>query len=438
MNKMQMLAAVPALAVALAAAPAAFGAQDLVTVYQQAAQSDPQLKAAEAAYRAALEAKPQARAGLLPEIGANAGVSRNRYDNANAPNSSGTVRSWTLDLQQMIYRRDRFVQLKQADASIGQADAQYASARQNLIVRVAQGYFGVLSAADNVTFAQSEKAAIGRQLEQARKRFEVGMIAITDVHEAKAAYDSAAAKEIAARNALANAKESLREITGAYYDNLAQLGQQMPLVSPQPKKMEAWTKTAEDQNLQLKASEYATQVAKEGVDLQRSGHYPTLDLTASYGYYKGSFSGFAQADRYNGSIGLQLNVPIYQGGGVNSRIRQAMQQYYQARDNQEVQRRATLRETRDAYRGVLTGISQVQALHQAVISNESALEATQAGFEVGTRTIVDVLLAESNLYGAKRDYAQSRYDYILNSLKLKQAAGTLSVDDIKQINGWLQ
>jgi len=266
----------------------------------------------------------------------------------------------------------------------------------------------------------------------------VGMIAITDVHEAKAAYDSAAAKEIAARNALANAKESLREITGAYYDNLAQLGQQMPLVSPQPKKMEAWTKTAEDQNLQLKASEYATQVAKEGVDLQRSGHYPTLDLTASYGYYKGSFSGFAQADRYNGSIGLQLNVPIYQGGGVNSRIRQAMQQYYQARDNQEVQRRATLRETRDAYRGVLTGISQVQALHQAVISNESALEATQAGFEVGTRTIVDVLNAQRDMYGAVRDHAGAQYDYILNMLKLKQAAGRLSQADLEQVNGWLK
>lgn len=439
MNKMRWLALVCGAMTMLAGALNAAAAPDLLTVYQRAAQSDPKLQAADAAYQAALQAKPQALAGLSPSLSASASVSRDYYDNRiTGTGSTSDTHQWGLNLDQPLYHRDRFVQLRQADATIGQADAQLGAAQQDLILRVAQGYFGVLAATDGLTFAKAEQAAIGRQLEQARKRFKVGMIAITDVHEAKAAYDSSHASAIAAENAVANAKEALREITNVYYDDLATLGPHMPLVTPKPNNMTDWTNTAQDHNLLLKASEFAAKVAKQNVDLKRSGHYPTLDVVGNIGYYKGNLNGLFATRHYSGSLALQLNVPLYQGGLVSSQVRQAIQQYYEARDNENEQRRATLRETRDAFRGVLTGISQVQALKQAVISNQSALEATQAGFHVGTRTIVDVLLAESNLYKAKRDYAQSRYTYILNILKLKQAAGTLSLDDVKEINAWLQ
>lgn len=427
----------PALSLALATSSA--WSADLMDVYREAQQSDPQLKAALAAYQATQTLRPQAKAGLLPNIGVGGALERHRYDDLTETDrdSYSTNKSISLNLRQPIYNRERSVALDQADATISQADAQFESARQSLALRAAEGYFNVLSARAEVEFAQSQKAANARQLEQSNKRFEVGMIAITDVNEARAAYDAAVAAEIAALNQLANAREALRELTGVYHEDLATLSSQTPLVPPEPSDMSAWTEVALNQNLAVQAAQYATEVAREEVRLQRAGHYPTLDATAGHGYTDSQFGGVIGVERFDTFVGLELNVPIYQGGGIKARTQQAAYLLNQAKEQLDAQRRTTLRQTRDAYRGVETGISQVNALQQAIVSAESALEATQAGFDVGTRTIVDVLLAQRNLFQARRNYAQARYDYIVNMLRLKQAAGTLATEDLQEVNRWL-
>jgi len=436
MKMMRLLAVVPSLVLSLSLATSAH-ADNLLDIYKLAQQNDPTLKAAAEGHNAALTSEPQARALYYPSVDASANAGRSHYKSSSVTNNYST-HGYTLSLTQPVFHYGNIVQNRQAKYTVDRADAQYAAAQQDLMIRVAQAYFNVLSAEDGLEFARSEKGAIKRQLEQAQKRFDVGMVAITDVHEAKAAYDSAAAREIAAKNAVSAAEEALREITNRYTENLAKLGDKMPLVSPDPANLDSWTKTALKQNLQLLAAGYAADEARQSIDLQRAGNYPTLDVVAQR---NSSYSGgglFPAGTRDTDSINLQLSMNLYQGGLTRLRTKQYNYLYNQAREQQEVQRRATLRQTRDAYRGVLTGISQVEALKQAVVSNQSALDATEAGFEVGTRTIVDVLLAQSNLFGAKRNYAQSRYDYILNTLKLKQAAGTLSLDDLAQINSWMQ
>ncbi len=427
------------LAPALALATSTAWSADLMDVYREAQQSDPQIKAALAAYQATQTLRPQAKAGLLPNIGLGADFERHRFDSQTATGgvSYANDKSISLNLRQPLYNRERSVALKQADANIAQANAQYESARQSLALRAAQGYFNVLAARAELEYAQSEKAATSRQLEQSNKRFEVGMIAITDVNQTQAAYDAAVAAEISAENQLANARESLRELTGEYHEDLASLSPKTPLVLPVPSDMTAWTEVAMQQNLAVQAAEYAVDVARQEVDLQRAGHYPTLDATASHGYTDSQIGGIFGVKRYDTSVGLELNVPIYQGGGINARTQQAAYLLNQQQEQLDTQRRSALRQTRDAYRGVETAISQVKALRQSIKSANSALEATQAGYDVGTRTIVDVLLAQRDLFQSQRDYAQARYNYITNMLSLKQAAGTLSTDDLQEVNRWL-
>lgn len=437
MKLKHLLVLAPTLSLALATSPA--WSADLMDVYREAQQSDPQIKAALAAYQATQTLRPQAKAGLLPNVGLGADVERHRYDDRTPANrdSYATNKTISLNLRQPLYNRERSVALKQADANIAQADAEFESARQNLALRAAEGYFNVLSARAELEFAQSEKVATSRQLEQSNKRFEVGMIAITDVNEAQAAYDAAVAAEISAQNQLANAREALRELTGEYHQDLASLSPQTPMVMPVPSDMSDWTEVAMQQNLAVQAAQYAVEVARREVDLQRAGHYPTVDATAGHTYTDAQFGGLFGIKRFDTSIGLELNVPIYQGGGINARTQQAAYQYTQAQDQLDTQRRAALRQTRDAYRGVETGISQVKALQQSIVSAKSALEATEAGFDVGTRTIVDVLVAQRNLFQAQRNYAQARYNYITNMLRLKQAAGTLAPEDLQEVNRWL-
>jgi outer membrane protein len=414
-------------------------AQDLNEIYNLSLQSDPQLKAAEAAFHASETARPQARALLLPNANFSADTSDNSQENkitstTNDYNSNG----YTLSITQPVFRYNYWIQLDQADSTIGQANAEYGAAQQDLIIRVAERYFAVLASLDNLEFARSEKTAIARQLEQAQKRFDVGLIAITDVHEAQAAYDLSVANEIQAENQVANSHEALSEITGQIHNELASLVDKIPLLAPDPASTEEWTKVALEQNLQLQALKYAAEAAKKNIKLQKSGHYPTLDLVASRTKSDVGGGSFGSRETDTDSISLQFNVPIYQGGLTTSKTQEAVHLHTQARENVEQQRRATLRQARDAYRGVLTGISRVKALKQAMVSSESALETTEAGFEVGTRTIVDVLVAQRELFRARRDYAQTRYDYILDTLRLKQAAGTLAPDDLQRINGWLK
>ncbi|MFA7097371.1 MAG: TolC family outer membrane protein [Gammaproteobacteria bacterium] len=414
---------------------------DLQDVFQLALESDPQLQAAAAARQAVEQSEPQARALLLPNLNFTADLSRDRVDVDGRPTRTANSEAYFVSLVQPVYRRDRWVQLRQASARIAQAQAQYEATAQNLVVRTADSYFNVLAARDNLEFTQALKEAFARQLEQAKQRFEVGLVAITDVHEAQASYDSAVAQEIAAENQLSSAREALRQLTGRVHEHLAGLIEDVPLQAPDPQDPEAWAQTALDENLQLIAARYATEVAQQEIERRRSGHYPTVDLVGRHGWNEGGISGAGDGtapDQESSSISLQLSVPLYTGGLVTAQTREARHLFEQAVAQQEDQRRATLRQAQDAYRGVITSISQVKALRQAVISSESALEATQAGYEVGTRTIVDVLDATQRLYAARRDYARSRYDYVLNVLRLKEAAGSLSEEDVRLVNAWLK
>lgn len=436
MNRITMLALV------LTLSPLTAVAENLMDIYTLAKANDPTYRGAEAAWQAALEAKPQSRALLFPSLDLSANRTENRQTinqpAASAGKSSFDSDGYSLTLTQPVYHHDYFVGLKQSDAQVGQANANYGAEQQELMLRAAQRYFAVLSAQDNLEYARAEKKAVARQLEQTQKRFEVGLIAITDVHEAKAQYDLTVAREIEAENALSNSKEELTEITGRQIEHINTMTNSLPLISPDPADIEQWTTTAEAQNLRLIAAQQAAEAAAQEVRRQYAGHLPTLDLV---GNTTNAYSGggrFGASDIDNDSISLQFNMNLFRGGAVSSRVREAEFLRTRAKEDLELQRRTVMRSTRQAYNGVLAAISRVNALKQALISSESALEATQAGFEVGTRTIVDVLVALRGKFAAKRDYSQARYDYILQTLNLKQAAGTVDVSDLEKINNWLQ
>jgi len=413
-------------------------ADDLVSVYRQALDSDPTFQAAGASYQAALEIRPQSRAGVLPELGVTGSYSRDRFDpRTTGPTTYATNQTYTLGLRQPVFRLDRFIQLEQADSRIAQADAEYAAARQDLIIRVATAYFTLLGAQDNLEFVRADKLALTRTLDQAQQRFEVGLAAITDSLKAQAAYDIAVSDEISAEQLLADAREALRELTATLPEEPEVLTANIPLLAPEPATVGDWVTAASEQNPQLLAARAAATTAREEVRVQRSGHYPTVDLTANYSYRENRFGGITPLERDDSAVGLELNLPLYQGGRVSSQTREFRYRYSQALEEQVRQQRAVERQTRDNYRGVISGISRVNALARAIQSNEKAYEAAQAGFDVGTRDIVDVLDAQRELLGARRDHARSRYDYLLSTLRLKQAAGILQESDLVQVNEWL-
>ena len=422
----------------LVLAPGRAPADDLLSVYQLALEADPAYKAAFEAHRAAIEILPQRRAVLLPNLGLGGNVSRNRYD----PRSGGdtayaTNQTYSVDLRQTLYNREQFTQLGQADSQVAQADANLLAARQDLILRVATRYFLVLGAQDNVDFTHANKEAVGRTLEQAQQRFEVGLAAITDTLEAQARYDLAVSDEIEAERLLSDAREALRELTGELPGTPEILRETIPLLPPDPADQEEWVRSALEQSPLVQAARAAAESAKQEIQVQNSGHYPTLDATADYSYLDSNFGGIADLKRNDSAVGVELRLPLYQGGLVSSQTQQARYLYGQTRDELDQQQRATEREVRNTYHGTLTGISRVDALQKAVESNAKAVEAAQAGFDVGTRTIVDVLDAEGELLRARRDYARSRYDYLLDTLRLKQATGILEEADLYQINGLL-
>jgi outer membrane protein len=328
---------------------------------------------------------------------------------------------------------------RQAKASVRQADAQLAAEGQNLIVRVAQAYFDVLAAEAELSSVKANSKAIERQLEQAKKRYEVGLIAITDVHEAQAEYDLSKAAEIQAANAVEIAYVALSEITGQSHSELSKLAAKIPMITPEPDSADAWVDKARQDNLSIAASLSAIEVAQENVKFQKAGHYPTLDLVGETGEQdvNGGVSGLSESDTDSSAISLQFNLPIYEGGAVNSRTRQALAQLEQAREEATGTHRAVEKQARSAYLGVIADQSRIRALQQSVVSSQSAVDATEAGFEVGTRTIVDVLDAQRGLYRATADYHIARYTYIVNYLLLKQAAGSLSDEDVNTVNSVL-
>ncbi len=352
---------------------------------------------------------------------------------------------WQLSLRQTIFRWDQIVNLRRADKTVARAEADREAAQQDLIVRVTQRYFDVLAAEDRLLARHANKNAIARQLEQAKQRFDVGLIAITDVQESQAAFDQSVADEIAAKRSLATAREFLREITGQYVGELSAPVENLPLRNPDPSSEKEWIDRAMAQNLALVSSRIDEELARDEISFRRNGHYPTIDLVASTG------NSDSESDRNNNDIGflpnnsdfdsdsisIQFNLPIFAGGTTSSRVKEAVYLHRASREQLLRVSRETERATRDAYLGVLSEISRVQALQQAVQSSRTALEATEAGFEVGTRTIVDVLNAQFQLFQAITNYYQARYDYILNAMRLRQAAGMLAVQDLERFDQFL-
>ena len=416
---------------------------DLLEIYGYALDSDPQYQQVAATRRAVLEQRPQALSQLLPSLSFSANAFTNEQEIESIFNPLGQggkvtygSHGYSLDLTQPLFRGDRIMQYLQADNRIKQADAELIAAEQDLILRTTVAYFEVLAAYDNLGFAEAEKKSLSRQLDQAKQRFDVGLTAITDVQEAQAGHDRAFAAEIEARNNVDNAWEALREITGAYFSEPATLGDTMPLVSPQPEEIDAWTGAALEQNLNILAARHAVDTARREIKRQKAGHLPTVDMVARHRLDE-SGGRFGSIESTTSSVGVELNVPIFQGGYVSSRVRESHQRLDAERQRLEQARRNAQRLTRQAYLGVISGISRVNALKQAVVSSETALLATEAGFDVGTRTAVDVVAAERATSQARRDYARARYDYLLDTLRLKQASGSLSTEDLREVNRWL-
>lgn len=421
---------------------------DLLEIYDLARQNDPRLLESEARRNAALENRPQAIANLLPQINASYEVNTSNQDPpvliTNAPpNPNFTAEAISLDLNLAVIRPAFWVQLAQSDHQIAQAEADYQAEAQNLMLRTAEAYFEVLFAEDDLRFARAEKEAIGRQLAQAQERFKVGLSAITDVNEAQAAYDQAKASEIAAENALEDAKEAVREIVGDVQDSFAGLKPRLPLHPPAPNSIEEWSTTGLLNNARIVSVQQQALFSEKQIKREFSGHLPTVDVFARYSFddsdrIVGPQAALFGTQREAQTAGLRLEIPVFAGGSVNSRTRQARSEYAASLQVLDRQRRAVIRQVKDAFRGVVSSIAQVQALEAAVKSSQSALESTTAGMEVGTRTLVDVLTEQRDLYQSERDLARARYDYLLNGFRLKEGAGTLSRNDLEQANTWLQ
>ncbi|NWL14364.1 MULTISPECIES: outer membrane channel protein TolC [unclassified Pseudoalteromonas] len=444
--KKNILAALVSLSCALGSTVA--NAEDLLQVFEIATANDPTVLKAKAQADAQSYQSDRAMSALLPQIGLTMGYTKSDstsfrqsedLSSINKINSESDEFSRGISLSQTLFDLGAWNSLGIADKQALQASGQYDFAKQNLIVRVAEGYFNVLSAIDNLEFVQAEKRAIERQLEQTKQRYAVGLTAITDVHEAQAQFDNSVAQEIIANNAVETAREQLREITGKYHAKLDMLNTKtFSTVKPSTPATDL-VKIAKDKNLNLQVSKITVDIAKEQIELAKAGHYPKLTLNASYGdsltdsESNGvSFDDQPRSD--SSSIGLNFSVPLYSGGATVAATDQARAFYVAASQDFETDYRAVTRSVITSYNQVVSDIATFKALEQAVISAESALKATEAGFEVGTRTIVDVLISTQNLYNAKRNLADVRYRYVVSTLRLKQATGTLSREDLVGIN----
>jgi outer membrane protein len=441
MNRKSFIFALMALGAALPA-----GAADLLDTYHAAQSQDAVFAAARAAHQAGLEKLPQGRALLLPSVNVSASST---YNNGSIQYNGGGIlasvlpsggysynsNGYGVNLVQPLFRQQNRVAYSEAGLQVEQADAQFRSAQQDLILRVAQAYFDVLTAQDAIQLAEAQKTAISEQLEQAKRNFEVGTATVTDTYEAQARYDAVNAQEIAARSNLEIKKRALQQLTNTMPDSLSPLGEQLKLEPPQPTDAEKWIADAQQHNLQLEAAQIAADLSDKEVARNRGNHYPTLDLVASYtqNYANGGVQGIGSDDA-NKSIGVQLNLPLYQGGALNSKLREAEANRDRAQQELENARRNVATQTRQAYLGVADGIAQVQALQQALKSSESVLDATKLGQEVGVRTNLDVLNAQQQLYSTRRDLYQAEYNYLLSQLRLKAAAGILAEEDLAAIN----
>jgi outer membrane protein len=433
---------IPTIILSLAAATA--NAYDLLETYELALDQDPVLKQALAKRNANRQAKPLAISQFLPQINAAAeSTSIQPIILSNSEFTAGDVgvikdHGYSLSAQQNLLNIGTWFSLWQANNIYNSADAQYTACEQALIIRVASAYFTVLDAEDNLEFAVAEKKAFGQQLEQTEEKFNVGLVAITDLNDFRARYDESVANEIEARNNVDDAKELLEEIINTYVAELQPLKQNLPLESPDPSDLNEWVKFSQEHNPLLAAAQYAAEAQKNNVGVQQSQHLPSVNVSGTYGESRTGTVTSPGSDHESGwAVMFNAQMNIFSGGGITAQVRQAQYEYEDAKQVLEKTRRDTVANTRIAYRGVLTSIGRVEALNQAVISAQSSLQSNEAAYEVGTKTAVDVTDAISQLYGTKRSLAAARYDYILNLLQLKQAAGTLSIYDVAYVNEWL-
>lgn len=418
-------------------------AANLMDIYRDALANDAALASARAAYQAGQEKLPQGRALLLPTLDLGASTTWNKEEIQTRGTGISTDYNYNisgakLTLAQPIYRRQNWAIYEQGKLQSAAAEIQYAAAQQGLILNVAQAYFDALLAQDNVTLAGAQKKAIQEQLDQAKMSFEVGTATITDTHEAQARFDLAHASEIAALNELEIRQRALEKIIGKQPGPLASLVAELSLQSPEPNDISKWVDAAEQNNLLVQAKRASAEIANQEVERNRGGHHPTLDLVATYG--ENGFTGgrFGAYDSKAATIGLQLGLPLYQGGAASSRVREAVANQEKARQDLTLEVRQSALSTREAYLGVTSGAAQIRALEQALVSSQSSLDSTRLGLEVGVRTNVDVLNAQQQLFSAKRDLYKARYAYLISRLKLKSAAGSLAEEDLQQVNQWLK
>jgi outer membrane protein len=430
------------LALALAGLTAAGArAEDLATVYERAQAADPKMREAEALHMATRETRTQALLAMLP---LDANVSQDWYGIGSASGSAGLL--GTLQLNVNLFSWNDWVNLKQANAIVAQGEANYLAAQHDLIARVAQQYFAVLAAQDTLAAQESALQSVSRQLEQSERRFEVGLIAITDVQIARAARDNGSAAVIFARRVLASTQEQLRATTGEKYASLAPPRENMPLLTPEPASEDAWVTAAMDQNAGLNASRMAAEIARDNYLAAWGGHLPSITAGATRSWdigntgYSSTVPGLILGSPTNTKDILWhvgVSVPIFTAGATQSRVRQAAYNRDAAKSALDVVSRQTEQQARDAYQGVISQIAQVQALKQAVESNRVSLSATEAGYEVGTKTAIDVLVARQSLVQAQTSYALAKYSYLNNVVALRQAAGNVDRRTIDEINGWL-
>jgi outer membrane protein len=418
--------------------------QDLSQIYQEALSKDPVLAAARNSNRAMQERLVQGQAQYLPTITFNAGATASRTDiryigsasifrNGGRENFEGY--SYGVNLNQPIFRQQIRAQLEQAKSQVTQADKQLALAQQNLIIRSSKAYFDVLLGQDKVALIRAQKEAVDKQKQQAQANFEVGTATITDVNEAQARYDLIQAQEIAALSDLEVKKRSVQSIIGHMPAELKSVRTDLQPQMPEPMVMEDWVNMALQNNLSIAIQQQILDIATQEVERQNAGHMPTLDAIASYTdrYANGSANGFG-SDLQDATIGLQLQVPLYQGGAVSSKVREAVANKDKAADDLEASRRQAELDARQAYLNLVTAVSQVKAYEQALISSQSQLDSTNLGYEVGVRNSVEVLNAQQQFFSAKRDLLQAQYAYLLDVLSLKFSVGMLSESDLQSVN----
>ncbi len=409
---------------------------DLIGVYRDALASDPVYQAARAQHQASVERLPQARAGYLPLISGSASAFQNYNERQGAEDLDYSTRGFSVTLSQPVFRMQNWIAISQAEKQVLQAEATLTTASQDLILRVAQAYFDVLLAQDNVALSDAQKRAISEQLAQAKRNFEVGTSTIVDTLEAQARYDQAVAKEVLDGNDLEVKKRALQQLIGKFPDTLRPLGDKLELPRPTPDSIDEWVKSASESSLAVLVSKAAYEIAAKEVDRARAGHYPTVDLSASYNHNRNPASTLGEPatgsiTSKNAQVGLVLSVPLFAGGGTQSRVREALALRDRAQQDLENTQRTVAQSVRQYFLSVTNGIALVRALEQALASTQSQLDSSILGRDVGVRTSVDVLNAQQQVFQTRRDLQQARYAFIINSFRLRAAAGTLTEDALE-------